>query len=400
MWPDRRNFVWGLQPLAETIVVMDKKLPFRVLSLDGGGMRGTYTATYLAQVTASFAARRCVAGLDIGAAFNLITGTSTGGIIACALAAGIPLSAVIDLYRKHGPAIFPRKLPTTIAGVGMDMRMRPGSLKSGAMALATALKEVLGSQTMAELYAKRKIALAIPAIEMSQHRSWVFKTPHLPGTNHRDDGYTLADVCLATTAAPIYRSMAPINHPNTVNSGYNVFVDGGLWANNPVLVGLIDALELTAPGDRIEIFCLGTCPVPAGEQLRRDDVNRGLNGWKFGGEAASLAIDAQAFAFDNMARMLARHVDRDCSVIRFPADKVPGALMPYLELDDTSPAAAEALINQARTDADMTNSRCTRSDDPDSRTICELFSSAPVLTHLPVAGTPRGGLAIKGIPHV
>ena len=387
-------------PQLETMLAMDKKPPFRVLSLDGGGMRGTYTATYLAQVTGSFAARRLVEGLDIGAAFNLITGTSTGGIIACALAAGIPLSEVVDLYRTHGPAIFPRKLPTTLVGIARDLSKRPAALKSGAKALAAALDEVLGSLTMAELYANRKIALAIPAVEMSQHRSWVFKTPHLPGTNHRDDGYTLADVCLATTAAPIYRSMAPLNHPNTINPGYNVFVDGGLWANNPVLVGLIDALELTEPGDRIEIFCLGTCPVPAGEQLRRDDVNRGLNGWKFGGEAASLAIDAQAFAFDNMARMLARHVDRDCSVIRFPADKVPGALMPYLELDDTSPEAAEALINQARTDADMTNSRCARSDDADARTICELFSSAPVLSQPPVTRAPQSGVTTEGIPRV
>jgi Patatin-like phospholipase len=53
--------------------------PFRVLSLDGGGMRGTYTATYLDKIADTFAKRRNVGALDIGAGFDLIVGTSTGG---------------------------------------------------------------------------------------------------------------------------------------------------------------------------------------------------------------------------------------------------------------------------------------------------------------------------------
>ena len=74
-------------------------------------MRGTYTATYLDRVAATFAKRRGVAALDIGAAFDLIVGTSTGGIIACALAAGVPLAEIVTLYAQHGAAIFSRPLP-------------------------------------------------------------------------------------------------------------------------------------------------------------------------------------------------------------------------------------------------------------------------------------------------
>ena len=91
--------------------------PLRVLSLDGGGMRGTYTATYLDRVAATFAERRAIGGLDIGAAFDLIVGTSTGGIIACALAAGVPLAEVVELYREHGAAIFRRRLPDGLLGM-------------------------------------------------------------------------------------------------------------------------------------------------------------------------------------------------------------------------------------------------------------------------------------------
>src|SRR5580658_11200872 len=105
--------------------------PFRVLSLDGGGMRGTYTATYLDRVAATFAKRRGVSALDIGGAFDLIVGTSTGGIIACALVAGVPLSEIVALYSQHGQAIFSRPLPTGAAGVFMDHRQRPPALASG-----------------------------------------------------------------------------------------------------------------------------------------------------------------------------------------------------------------------------------------------------------------------------
>jgi hypothetical protein len=148
-----------------------------------------------------------------------------------------------------------------------------------------------------------------------------------------------------------------------------------------VLVGLIDALDLAERGQEIQIFSLGTCPIPAGEDIAKDAVDRGLLDWKFGGEAAGLGVDAQQFAFDHMAKKLARHVDRKCTVIRFPSDKVPAALIPYLGLDETRPEAIEALVNQARSDANMTNAKCAYADtDLEAGLICSLFGAAPPLT--------------------
>jgi predicted acylesterase/phospholipase RssA len=363
-------------------VMTGTRQPFRALSLDGGGMRGTYTATYLDRVAATFAKRRGVDALDVGAAFDLIAGTSTGGIVACALAAGIPLSDVVALYAQNGAAIFSRPLPSGVGNVVADHWERPRALAAGTEVLRSALIKRLGNKTLGGIYAQRGIALAIPAVEMSQHRSWVFKTPHLTGTtNHRDDNYSLVDVCLATTAAPAYRSLAAVDHPDPGSDGFNVFVDGGLWANNAVLVALIEALDLTERGQEIHLYSLGTCPLPTGEQISKADLHRGLYDWKFGGEAAGLAIDAQQFAFDHMAKKLARHVDRKCTIVRFPSEKVPAALIPFLGLDETRPEAIQALINQARTDADMTNSRCAYADtDPDAALICSLFETAPVRT--------------------
>lgn len=363
-------------------MISDEVPPLRVLSLDGGGMRGTYTATYLDRVAASFATHRGLPALDIGVAFDLIVGTSTGGIIACALAAGIPLAEIVKLYKEHGEAIFPRPLPSGVWSMACDLRKRPSALAAGTASLRGALTQTFGEKTLGQIYAERGIALAIPAIELSQHRGWVFKTPHLRATtNHRDDNYKLVDVCLATSAAPLYRSLAAVDHPDG-GEGFNVFADGGLWANNPVLVGLVDALDLATPAQEIQIFSLGTCPMPAGEYIARDAVDRGLLDWKFGGAAAGLGIDVQQFALDHIAMKLARHVDRNCVVIRFPSAKVPAALIPYLGLDETRPKAIEALINQARSDADLTNSRCAHPDcDPEAALICSLFASAPQLTH-------------------
>jgi len=358
----------------------DSHRPFRVLSLDGGGMRGTYTATYLSRLERTFATRRGVAALDLGRAFDLVVGTSTGAIVGCALAAGVPLQTVVDFYRQRGPSVFPRRLPRNVLGVIVDWIRRSKALAGGNEALRVALKEMFGTTTLSALYTDRKIGLAITAVELSQHRSWIFKTPHSPGTNHRDDGYELVDVCLASTAAPVYRSLAAVGHADDGPAGYRVFVDGGLWANNPVLVGLVEALSLAAPARPIQIFCLGTCPRPAGEQIAADEVHRNLNDWKFGGAAAALSIDAQEFAFDHVARLLAPHFKRECAIVRFPREQVPAALMPFLDLDDTSTQAMDALINQARSDADMTNSRCGSTDDRDGQLICQLFTDAPERT--------------------
>lgn len=85
--------------------------PFRVLALDGGGMRGLYSATLLQVLAKRFDKRFHDNEPDIGASFDLICGTSTGAILACGLAAGISLDRVRKLYIEKGPVIFPSPMP-------------------------------------------------------------------------------------------------------------------------------------------------------------------------------------------------------------------------------------------------------------------------------------------------
>ena len=358
--------------------MVEGRKSLRVLSIDGGGMRGVYSSTYLSVLAKELAKRRKINNLDVGKAFDLIVGTSSGGILACALAAGIPLDEVSDLYSEHGQEIFPTKMPNGLKVTNLiKLLCWSKHLARGNQALKQVLEKKFADMTLSQVYNRRGIALAIPAIEMSQHRSWIFKTSHLGG--NRDDDFRLVDVCLATSAAPLYRSMARVEDPTTPEHNY-VFVDGGLWANNPILVGMIDAIRMTKSGDRIEIFSLGTCPRPPGDIFDAEDMHRGPLGWKFGGEVVMTALDAQRFAYDNMADMLADHLDRDCSIVHFPQGDLPAESMPYLDLDETDKKATQMLINQAQNDVFLALSAYDRPTDNNSYLLVELFKDIPPVT--------------------
>lgn len=342
-------------------------------------MRGIYTAAYLDELLTRYAALRELGdvGLDLGNAFDLIVGTSTGAIIAAALAAAVPPAKIVALYREEGPRIFPIKLPHGVNWKLMtQLFTRSKHLAHGDTALANALDDVFGSITIGELYATRSIGLAIPAVEMSRHHAWIFKTPHLPNSVGRDNDYRISEVCRASSAAPIYRSLAAIDNPN--GAGYRVFADGGLFANTPVMIGLIDALQMTGTGQRIEIYGLGNCKRPEGQTLAREAVHRGLVEWSFGGRAASLAIDAQEDVSWQMARLLCGHLDRQIDIVRFPRGVVAASALGYLDLDEASDAAAEVLIMQAQADVNETLSYCADANNVTGRQLRALLMGAPL----------------------
>lgn len=341
-------------------------------------MRGIYSAAYLAALEHGFSQQRSATrGLDIGSAFNLIVGTSTGAIIGCGLAHGIPVTEMVQLYREHGTSIFPQKMPS---GLGLDLITqlfrRPGLLRQGDEALRAALTGVFQTTTLRQVWDSRRIAIAVPAVNMATYRSWVFKTPHDAQSNHRDDARTLVEVCLASSAAPLFRSLAAIDHG--AEGGHEVFADGGLWANNPIMVALLEALRMVGDGEEdIEIFALGSCGKPEGEAVSKMALHRGLADWKFGGEAAKVSIAAQEFAFDMMAKFIGPHLKKKVQIIRFPADKIPAPMLQYLDLDETRPEGLEALIRHARRDADMTNSG-VQHGSVEGKAVKALFESMPV----------------------
>jgi len=349
---------------------------YRVLSIDGGGMRGLYSVSYLEGLV-SLAKKRFSTDLsDLGKEFNLIAGTSTGAILGGGLAAGISLSDIHTLYTAHGKRIFPKKLPKNKLALFFHQRAKLN--KKGDVALRQALKEAFGQATLASLYRDRQIGLVIPAVNCTTHKAWTFKTPHDPSSNKRDDEYSLVDVCLASSAAPIYRSLSTIKQPANPET-MDVFADGGLWANNPVLVALIEALRNTSPEQSIEIYCLGTSPAPAGSVIDPNNPHWGLKEWHFGGRAIELALDSQAIVCDQMAEMLIQHLDRPVSIIRFPQPSISGEQGELLGLDNASKQSFSLLEQLATTAVDQTN-QLINSNDISGKHIAKLLGNIPVAT--------------------
>jgi len=330
--------------------------PFRVLTLDGGGMRGLYSASLLRTLARLFDERFIAQEPDLGKSFDLICGTSTGAILASALAAGISLRRVSDLYCEHGHLIFPRPMPKKTRKVTLTWWICRHRHESAASAekLRSCLEQTLGSQTLGDVFRARGIALCVTAVDALSHKAWVFKTPHIP-ERHRDNNYRLVDVCMASTAAPIFFPLYRQRNPDESHSTHH-FVDGGLWANNPVMVGLVEALILARRDREIQVISVGTCDQPSGDPYAVQSPNWGILDWRVGVTAIDMSLSAQSFGYDHMARLLATELSRsgrNVTVIRLEEGRKSPEQYSAIGLDRADQAALETLVYLAQKDAEQ-----------------------------------------------
>jgi patatin-like phospholipase/acyl hydrolase len=301
---------------------------FRILSIDGGGIRGVFPAAVLAGLE-----RRYTGGSSIASYFDLATGTSTGGILALGLGAEYAARDLFELYAVRGGEIFP---PRGRVGTWLRDKRQYARYAYDRLALQRLLTEKLGSR----LFGESRLRLCIPAFEGRHSEVFVFKTPHHP--DYKTDRFELmTTVALATSAAPTY--FRPLEH-----GGYTL-VDGGVWANNPLILAVIEALicfDITR--DQIDVLSIG-----CGDDryiVSDAEINKGgMWHWR---KILSATMRLQSLAAVNQARLLLGPQQ----VVRID----PPPVQPPIRMDDwrrsvekLAPAADQAVLADGDRVAEM-----------------------------------------------
>jgi patatin-like phospholipase/acyl hydrolase len=294
---------------------------FRILSLAGGGYLGLFTAELLAQMEERV-------GEPLARRFDLVAGTSVGGILAVALAYEVPMRELCALFREHGAEIFSRRaLPTSSVGRLLDLTRAVMGPKYGGAALRKALEARLGERTLADALH----AMVVPAVNVTRSQTKVFKTPHADASAG-DELVRAVDVAMATSAAPAYFP--------AVQLGGHLYADGGLFAVAPDQVALHEATHFMGTrAEKVRMLSIGTATrgyQPA-EGVAADD---GAVGWLSDGRLILTIVAVQQQHVEAM--MEDRLGDR---YLRLDADWPRDA---GLGIDVATEAAAARLVELAR----------------------------------------------------
>ncbi|MDT3736777.1 MAG: CBASS cGAMP-activated phospholipase [Denitratisoma sp.] len=302
---------------------------FWILALSGGGYRGLFTATVLQEME-----KRC--GVPLAKKFDLITGTSVGGMLAAALAKEVPADRLPKLFREHGKTIFHggwKQWPLLkIFNLGFF------SARYGTKGLNSVLShnDLLGNTIFNALEHR----LMIPAVNLSKGSAQFFKTQHCEEYRH-DGAVLLKDAVMASAAAPTF---FPVHRFNQ-----NRYADGGLVANSPALVAFHEAVhKLGTPPDRVHVISIGTMNKSV-TMDPRTPLNIGLltgGGWRFWKGWRQRVFEVTLAAQEQLSEDMLRHI-LNSRVLRIDVPLEPDQTA-VVSLDAVTDAANEVLEGQAR----------------------------------------------------
>lgn len=267
--------------------------PFRILSIDGGGVGGAFSAQVLSSIEAYL-------NINILDHFDMVAGTSTGSIVASALVQGQSGEELVELFNRCANKVFNnKKLSSKILF----------SSKFSRRNLNQILTDVLGDVRLGDI----DFPLVIPTTDIGNGMVNIYKSNYNSELNGQSAGVLLKDAVLASTAAPTYFDPYKVN--------LNLMADGGLWANNPSLVAFFEARDLLQIDPaRIRVFSLGTIDVTKSNGIRYGVQNQGKNwgllqGWG-GSKLVSMLMNLQVInahntlgkviGFDKMMRICPR----------------------------------------------------------------------------------------------
>jgi len=265
---------------------------FRVLSLDGGGARGFLTARILANIE-HYVNSRTGSDKPLGDRFDLLVGTSTGGIIALGLSIGKTANEISSFYADLVPKIFSSKAQRASLFQYFEPKYSSDILKKE-------LDTQFGDSTLENV--RTDVCITGVSLGLGKprlHKS-LYQTRYLDRQKER-----LADIALATSAAPTYFKAHRLRYSENI-------IDGGIFANNPAIVGIVDAIAFERPsktrGKRTQktsevwLMSVGTGEQPTMPYDESRLVNAGLLDWAQ--HIADVMMESQSAAVDYQARHL------------------------------------------------------------------------------------------------
>jgi len=234
----------------------------KILAIDGGGMRGVIPATVLMEIERQ-------TGKAIAELFDVIAGTSTGGILAAGLAipgSGQPRYTAGDLrelYFQEGSTIFPQApFPQSV----WNASKRPFAEKYPAAGVESVLRKYFGESRLKDVCT----SLLIPSYEIQLRQPWFFRSSRARADANYD--FALWEVSRATSAAPTYFPPAKLARPGHPSNPW-MLIDGGTFANNPAMCAYAEAQRTDAESE-ILLVSLGT-----GRHAEPIHYHPGLLGW-------------------------------------------------------------------------------------------------------------------------
>lgn len=289
---------FGRAPVVANTALPASRRERRILTIDGGGIKGVFPAAFLAELEDRL-------GEPVVDYFDLIAGTSTGGIIALALGLGLTAKDILRLYLENARRIFPRTVGSALWGLF--------SAKYANATLRAVLAEAFGRRLLGE----SRTRLVIPSLNLATEHVHVYKTSHDPGLVN-DYRVPAVEVALATVAAPTYFPvhLSPEGVP---------FIDGSVWARNPLGLAVIEAVGILGwPRDAIRVLSLG-CTAARLDPSWKGRTSLGTAYW--GARLADVFMNAQSSSAVVTANALIGaenvfRVDPDLSHCRFTLDGV------------------------------------------------------------------------------
>lgn len=281
--------------LSNFLNVGQKKLSFvkqpdyKILSLSGGGTLGIYTAKILEKIEEE-------TGQPIGESFNLITGTSIGGIIALALARSVPAKEIVQSFYDCVPKIFVPREDSKNFRINKFLNLTSGTTKAkySSEQLKSSIENIVGKDSKLK---DVTYPVMVTSYDITAGRLRYFCAPFANPDGYNDLESYLTDIALASSAVPV---IFPIHEFDNKK-----YVDGGVYANAPDLAALQTVVfNLGVPMEQIKMCSIGTM---TGRFFLDDKIKNdsGIMSWGKEKRLPTLMVSAQSqFIIEFMKNIL------------------------------------------------------------------------------------------------